>query len=107
MISDLPPEPTYTQVQTLVDEFKASGADFIVAVGGGSAMDAAKLASLLATESYTVKDLLDNPGLAVKTVENLPDSHHRRYRLRGYPQRHRGRAREGAEGGHRQRQHGA
>ena len=69
VISDLPPEPTYTQVQTLVDEFKASGADFIVAVGGGSAMDAAKLASLLATESYTVKDLLDNPGLAVKTVK--------------------------------------
>ena len=69
VISDLPPEPTYTQVQKLVDEFKASGADFIVAVGGGSAMDAAKLASLLATESYTVKDLLDNPGLAVKTVK--------------------------------------
>ena len=69
VISGLPPEPTYTQVQKLVDEFKASGADFIVAVGGGSAMDAAKLASLLATESYTVKDLLDNPGLAVKTVK--------------------------------------
>lgn len=69
VISDLPPEPTYAQVQKLVDEFKASGADFIVAVGGGSAMDTAKLASLLATEDYTVKDLLDNPGLAVKTVK--------------------------------------
>ena len=68
VISDLPPEPTYGQVQTLVDQFKESGADFIVAVGGGSAMDTAKLASLLATEHYTVKDLLDNPGLAVKTV---------------------------------------
>lgn len=69
VISDLPPEPTYAQVQKLVDEFKASGADFIVAVGGGSAMDTAKLASLLATEDYTVKDLLDDPGLAVKTVK--------------------------------------
>lgn len=69
VISDLPPEPTYMQVQKLVDEFKASGADFIVAVGGGSAMDTAKLASLLATERYTVKDLLDDPTLAVKTVK--------------------------------------
>lgn len=68
VISDLPPEPTYEQVQKLVDAFKASGADFIVAVGGGSVMDTAKLASLLATEHYTVKDLLDNPGLARKTV---------------------------------------
>lgn len=69
VISDLPPEPTYMQVQKLVDEFKASGADFIVAVGGGSAMDTAKLASLLDTERYTVKDLLDDPTLAVKTVK--------------------------------------
>ncbi|NLU25334.1 MAG: iron-containing alcohol dehydrogenase [Clostridiales bacterium] len=69
VISDLPPEPTYLQVQKLVDVFKTSGADFIVAVGGGSAMDTAKLASLLATDHYTVKDLLDNPGLAVKTVK--------------------------------------
>lgn len=69
VISDLPPEPTYMQVQKLVDEFKASGADFIVAVGGGSAMDTAKLASLLVTERYTVKDLLDDPTLAVKTVK--------------------------------------
>lgn len=69
VISDLPPEPTYSQVQTLVDQFQESKADFIVAVGGGSAMDTAKLASLLATEHYTVKDLLDNPGLAVKTVK--------------------------------------
>ena len=69
VISDLPPEPTYAQVQKLVDQFKTSGADFIVAVGGGSVMDTAKLASLLATEDYTVKDLLDNPGLAAKTVK--------------------------------------
>ncbi|MBE6969128.1 MAG: iron-containing alcohol dehydrogenase [Ruminococcaceae bacterium] len=68
IISDLPPEPSYMQVQKLVDEFRSSGCDFIVAVGGGSAMDTAKLASLLATEAYTVKDLLEDPLLAEKTV---------------------------------------
>lgn len=45
VISDLPPEPTYMQVQKLVDEFKASGADFIVAVGGGSATPSFAVAS--------------------------------------------------------------
>ena len=68
IFSDLPPEPTYAQAQKLVDQFRESGADFIVAVGGGSAMDTAKLASLLVTDKYTIKDLLDDPLLAVKTV---------------------------------------
>ena len=55
-------------VQKLVDQFKASGADMIVACGGGSVMDAAKLASILVTDEYGVKELLDDPGRAGKCV---------------------------------------
>ena len=55
-------------VQKLVDEFKVSGADLIVACGGGSVMDAAKLASVLVTDAYGVKELLDNHGMAQKCV---------------------------------------
>lgn len=61
VLDDLPPEPTYSQVQKLVDQCRELGADFIVAVGGGSVMDTAKLASLLMDGTVTVKDLLDNP----------------------------------------------
>lgn len=68
IISDLPPEPTYMQVQKLVDEFQSAGCDFIVAVGGGSVMDTAKLTSLLASDTYTVFDLIDNPLLGRKTI---------------------------------------
>lgn len=64
IVSDIPAEPTYHQVQEVVDQFKAEKADFIVAIGGGSAMDTAKLASILSTDDYGVKDLLDNPLLA-------------------------------------------
>ena len=71
ILNDLPPEPTYSQAQALVDAYKASGADFIVAVGGGSVMDTAKLSSILATEAYTIKDLLDNPSLGKKHVKTL------------------------------------
>ena len=38
------------------------------ACGGGSVMDAAKLASVLVTDDYGVKELLDNPGMAQKCV---------------------------------------
>ena len=55
-------------VQKIVDQFKESGADLIVACGGGSVMDAAKLASVLVTDEYGVKELLDNPGMARKCV---------------------------------------
>ena len=42
ILDDLPAEPTYSQVQVLVDAFRAEKADIIVAVGGGSVIDTAK-----------------------------------------------------------------
>lgn len=71
IFDNLAAEPTYTQVQEVIDEFKKSGADFIMAVGGGSVMDTAKLASVLATDDYGVKELLDNPDMARKCVKTL------------------------------------
>ncbi len=68
VLDDLPAEPAYMDVQKLVDQFKTSGADMIVACGGGSVMDAAKLASVLVTDEYGVKELLDEPGRAKKCV---------------------------------------
>ena len=41
ILDDLPAEPSYLEAQKLVDQCKASGADFILAVGGGSVMDTA------------------------------------------------------------------
>lgn len=71
ILDDLPAEPDCDQAQVVVDEFKRSGADFIVAVGGGSVMDIAKLASILATDEYGVRDLLDNPLLGKKYIRSL------------------------------------
>ena len=74
------PNPSYMAVQKLVDEFKTSGADLIVACGGGSVMDAAKLASVLVTDDYGVKELLDNPRYGSEVRPHRPHPHHRRHR---------------------------
>jgi alcohol dehydrogenase len=71
ILSDIPTEPSYTEAQEVVEQFKALNSDFIIGVGGGSVMDIAKLASVLSTDDYTVKDLLDNPLLAKKQVTSL------------------------------------
>jgi len=65
---NLPAEPTYVQVQTVIDEFKGSDCDLIIACGGGSVMDAAKLASILVTDEYGVKELLDDPKRGKKCI---------------------------------------
>lgn len=69
--TDLVPEPTYHDVQKNVDWFRANAADLILAIGGGSAMDAAKLVSVLATDDYAITDLLDDPSLAKKQVPTV------------------------------------
>jgi alcohol dehydrogenase len=71
VLDEIPPEPSYTAVQNIVDRFKASGADMIIACGGGSVLDAAKLASVLVTDEYGVKELLDEPGRAKKCVPTV------------------------------------
>ncbi len=71
VLNDLPAEPTYEQAQKLVDQCKRSGADFIMAVGGGSVMDTAKLASVLVTDDYGIYELLDDPKRAQKCLKTL------------------------------------
>ena len=43
LYSDIKPNPTIENVQHGVQSFKDSGADYLIAIGGGSAMDAGKI----------------------------------------------------------------
>jgi alcohol dehydrogenase len=71
IVDNLPTEPTCDEAQEVINRFKESGAEFIVAVGGGSVMDIAKLTSILAINQYVVRDLLDNPSLGKKCIKTL------------------------------------
>lgn len=50
LYSDIKPNPTIENVQHGVQAFKKSGADYLIAIGGGSSMDTSK-----AIEGYTAK----------------------------------------------------
>lgn len=45
--SNIKPNPTIENVQTGVEAYKASGADYIIAIGGGSSMDTAKAIGII------------------------------------------------------------
>ena len=47
--SDIKPNPTIENVQHGVEAFKKSGADYIIAIGGGSSMDTSKAIGIIIT----------------------------------------------------------
>ena len=47
LYSNIKPNPTIENVQTGVAAFKDSGADYIIAIGGGSSMDTAKAIGII------------------------------------------------------------
>lgn len=49
--SEIKANPTIENVQTGVEAFKKSGADYIIAIGGGSSIDTAKAIGIIATNS--------------------------------------------------------
>ncbi len=71
ILDGINPEPTYGEVQAVISIFKRIDAELIIAIGGGSVMDTAKLASILVSDSYEIRDLLDNPGIAQKSVSTM------------------------------------
>lgn len=71
VITDLPAEPSCDAAQGIIDGFCETKADLIVAIGGGSVMDVAKLASIASDGSVKVRDLLENPLLGKKSVPTM------------------------------------
>ncbi len=71
IIDSLKPEPSIYDVETMMKEVVGAKGDLIVAIGGGSVMDAAKLASVLMGADYTVFDLVNDPALAQKKMKSV------------------------------------
>ena len=66
--SNIKPNPTIENVQTGVEAFKKSGADYIIAIGGGSSMDTAKGIGII----------INNPEFAdVVSLEGVAPTKHK------------------------------
>ncbi len=65
IFSEIKPNPTIENVQAGVAAYKAAGADYIIAIGGGSSMDTAKGVAII----------IENPEFAdVRSLEGVADT---------------------------------
>ncbi len=65
IFSDIKPNPSIENVQAGVAAFKAAGADYLIAIGGGSSMDTAKAVGII----------INNPEFAdVRSLEGVADT---------------------------------
>ena len=69
--SEIKPNPTIENVQTGVAAFKASGADCIIAIGGGSSMDTAKAIGII-IKNPDFADVRSLEGVAPTTNKCVP-----------------------------------
>ncbi len=71
LYSNIKPNPTIENVQTGVAAFKAAGADYIIAIGGGSSMDTAKgVGIIIANPDFA--DVRSLEGVAPTTKKSVP-----------------------------------
>lgn len=71
LYSEIKPNPTIENVQTGVKAFKDSGADCIIAIGGGSSMDTAKAIGII-IENPDFADVRSLEGVAPTTNKCVP-----------------------------------
>ena len=71
LYSDIKPNPTIENVQHGVEEFKNAGADYIIAVGGGSSMDTAKAIGII-INNPEFADVRSLEGVALTKKASVP-----------------------------------
>ncbi len=71
IFSDIKPNPTVKNVTNGVNAFKKSGADFLVAIGGGSSMDTAKAVGIIANNPEFA-DVVSLEGVAPTKHKSVP-----------------------------------
>lgn len=71
VFSEIKPNPTVANVKAGVEAFAKSGADFIIAIGGGSSMDTAKAVGII-TNNPEFADVVSLEGVADTKKKSVP-----------------------------------
>ena len=70
--SNIKPNPTIENVQTGVEAFKKSGADYLIAIGGGSSMDTAKAIGIIINNPDFADIVIANPEFEdIRSLEGV------------------------------------
>lgn len=71
LFSEIKPNPTVSNVKAGVKAFSESGADFILAIGGGSSIDTAKAIGII-TNNPSFSDVVSLEGVADTQRKSVP-----------------------------------
>lgn len=71
IFSDVKPNPTVTNVKNGIEAYKKSGADFIIAIGGGSSIDTAKAVGIV-INNPEFSDIVSLEGCAPTKNKSVP-----------------------------------
>jgi len=71
IIANIPPEPTDDDIRKLFSEVSAERYDCIVGIGGGSAMDAAKLISVMMKNDQDITDMIGNDKIKNRGIPSI------------------------------------
>ena len=71
ILDDTPPEPEVEQANAISNAAKNAACDMVIGIGGGSAMDVAKLTAVLLNNDVTLRDLLDKAPIPRRGLPTL------------------------------------
>lgn len=71
VFSEIKPNPTVSNVKAGVNAYALSGADFILAIGGGSSIDTSKAIGII-TNNPEFSDVISLEGLALTQRKSVP-----------------------------------
>ena len=71
ILDDTPPEPEVEQANAIFNAAKNAACDMVIGIGGGSAMDVAKLTAVLLNNDVTLRELLDKAPIPRRGLPTL------------------------------------
>lgn len=71
VLDDTPPEPEVEQANAIFSAAKNAACDLVIGIGGGSAMDVAKLVAVLLNNDVTLRELLDKAPIPRRGLPTL------------------------------------
>ena len=71
VIDDTPPEPEAGQVEAIFETARKYACEVVIGIGGGSAMDVAKIVAVLLNNDVSLRDLLNKAPIAKRGLPTL------------------------------------